>query len=162
MLRKLCHHFRQVLLLNALLVLSCGMAAAQYGTAPNGYYPAGYGGSTYTGKAQGTGPTSITLTYAHGNKTDTFEGYASAPCSMPVSKTSTAPMPLSEVPTTAVVTVFYQSETVKVDGQKHKRNEIIAISFQQLNGKTIASEHRAIFYCTPSPVLAFKAFEGVR
>ena len=146
------------LLSAVLVILFCGIASAQYGTAPAGYYPDSYGGSIFTGKVQGTASESITLTYAHGVKTDTFEGHAAAPCNLPVSKTETRPMPLSEIPATAVVTVFYETETVKIDGEKHKRHEIIAISFQELNGKAIAKENRVVFSCAPSRLHRFKVF----
>ena len=160
--RQVSRSVRQLLFLSVLPMFFCGVAVAQYGTAPAGSYPMGYGGSTFTGKVQGTGPTSITLTYMHGNKRDLFEGYAAAPCSLPVSKTNIHLMPFTEVPAGSVLTAFYESKTVTIDGKKQKKREVIAISFLEVNGKTVAPENRMILFCTPSPVLTFKAFENIR
>jgi hypothetical protein len=142
------------------VLLLGGSVAAQQGTAPNNYYPAGYSGSIYTGKVVQTTDDSITLSYVHGSKADTFEAYATAPCNLPANKTTTRPVRLSKVQTGAVVTVYYQSKTVKVDGRKQKRNEVIGISFLEVNGGKVSEEHKAIFYCIPGqPALYFKAFQ---
>jgi hypothetical protein len=58
LVRNLCG-LSCVLFLGALLV-------AQKGSAPNGYHPAGYGGSTFTGNVVQTTDSTITLNYIHG------------------------------------------------------------------------------------------------
>jgi len=142
------------------LFLLVGVLSAQQGTAPNNYYPAGYSGSTFTGKVVQTTDDTITLSYSHGNKTDTFEAYATAQCDLPSTKTVTRPMPLSQVQLGAVVTVFYQPITSKVNGKKQKRNQVIGILFQQVNGRQVAEEHQAIFFCVPKPFQSyFMAFQ---
>jgi hypothetical protein len=78
-------------------------ASAQHGTAPPSFYPLGYDGETFTGTVLRTTDDTITLTYTHGNKSATFEGYASALCNLPVTKTATEPMPLSQVQTGTVL-----------------------------------------------------------
>ncbi len=68
-------------------------------------------------------------------------------------------MPLSRVQPNTVVTVYYETKTSKDGGQKKKKNQVIGISFLQVNGKTVAEEHRAIFYCIPVPFATnFMAF----
>jgi hypothetical protein len=141
-------------------LLCCGLVAsvfarvvsAQYGSAPNNYYPVGYHGATFTGTIAQTNNETITLTYTHGNKTDTFEGYVAAPCNLPSSRTTI-------VKKGAVITVFYEVETIKINGQKQKKNRILAISFKEVDGKTVADNERRIFYCMPTPFQTyFKAF----
>ncbi len=143
----------------AFVLLLGSVGVAQHGTAPNNYYPAGYMGATFTGKVAQTTDDSITLSFVQGSKTETFEAYATAPCNLPASKTTTRPVPLSKVQTGAVVRVYYQPSTFKVDGRKQKRNEVIGISFLEVNGGAVSEEHQAIFYCmSGQPALAFKAF----
>jgi hypothetical protein len=130
-----------------------GGASAQYATAPNNYYPDGYHGATFTGTITQINNDTITSTYTHGNKTDTFEGYVAAPCNMPASETTT-------VKKGAVITVFYESETIKINGQKVKRNRILGISFKEVDGKTISDNQRKIFYCIAGRFnMNFKAFQ---
>ena len=146
--------------LGPIVLLLSAVMAAQQGTAPNNYYPVGYSGSIFTGKVVQATDDSITLSYVHGGKTDTFEAYATAPCNLPVSKTATRPAPLSIVQTGAVVTVYYETRTVKVGGRKQKKNQVIGISFLEVNGKSVSEEHQAIFYCIPGqPALYFRAFQ---
>jgi len=134
-------------------------ASAQYGTAPPAPYPIGYSGATFTGKVAETSDDTITLTNTHGSKPEKFEGHTAAMCHMPVTKTTTEPLPLSQVQVGTVVTVFFEPKTVKVEGRKEHTNEIVAISFVQANGKPVKAEHQAIFYCLPPTAkLFFKAF----
>jgi hypothetical protein len=134
-------------------LVSVREASAQYGTAPNNYYPDGYHGATFTGTIAQINNEAITLTYTHGNKTDTFQGYVATPCNMPASKTTV-------VKTGAVITVFYEPEIIKTNGQKVKKNKIVGISFKEVDGKTIADNERRIFYCISAPFQSyFKAFQ---
>jgi hypothetical protein len=143
------------------VLLLGGVVAAQQGTAPNNYNPVGYNGSIFSGRVVQTTDDSITLSYVHGSKTDTFEAYTTTPCNLPANKTTTHPVPLSKVQTGAVVTVYYEPKTVKVDGRKQKRNEVVGISFLEVNGRKVSEEHQAIFYCIPGqPTLYFRAFDG--
>lgn len=142
------------------VLLLSTVVGAQRGTAPNNYYPVGYNGSIFTGKVVQTTDDSITLSYAHGSKTDTFEAYATAPCNLPATKTSTRPVPLSKVQTGAVVTIYYETRTLRVGGRKQKRNEVVGISFLEVNGKSVSEQHQAIFYCIPEqPALYFRVFQ---
>jgi hypothetical protein len=137
-----------------LLVLACaGVVSAQYASAPTNYYPQGYHGATFTGTVSQMNNEAITLTYTHGSKTDTFEGYVAAPCNLPATRTTV-------VKKGAVITVFYERETIKTNGQKLKKNRILGISFQEVDGNKIADDQRKIFYCMPSPFqMQFKGFQ---
>jgi len=140
-------HLRELISWGLLMLVLSGTGAAQKGTAPNGYYPAGYSGATFTGRVVQTTDDTITLKYVHGNKTDMFEAYAAGPCNLPATKTTTQPMPLSKVQTGAVVTLFYEPKETKVDGKKQRKNQIIGILFLEENGRKVAEEHQAMFYC---------------
>ncbi len=151
---------RRLISSGLLMLVLIGMAAAQKGTARNGYYPSGYNGSTFTGKVVQTTDDTITLSYIHGSKTDIFEAFAAAPCNLPSSKISTQPMPLSKVQTGAVVTLFYAGRETKIDGKRQKRNQVIGILFLEENGRKVAEEHQAIFFCIPAPFMSyFMAFQ---
>lgn len=154
LVRDLCGPFCVLLFAAAL--------AAQKGSAPNGYYPAGYGGSTFTGRVVQTTDSTITLNYIHGSKTDVFEAYATAPCNVPSSPATTVPMPISNVQAGTVVTVFYEGKTIKIDGRKEKRNQVIAISVLEEDGKKVPKERQLLFYCLDRPPrLDFMAFPQV-
>jgi len=131
MLHDLDDHLRGLLCSGLLMLAFSGTVVAQEGTAPNGYYPAGYDGATFRGKVVLTTDDTISLNYVHGSKTDTFEAYATAPCNLPSTKTTTQPMPLSQVQTGAVITVFYEPKVTKIDGRKQKKNQVIGILFQE-------------------------------
>jgi hypothetical protein len=154
-MRHLLHRLLFTFLCCGLVALACpGVVSAQYGTAPNNYYPEAYHGATFTGTVTQINNDAITLTYTHGSKTDTFEGYVAARCNLPSTRTTI-------VKKGAVITVFYEPETTKTNGQKLKKNRILGISFQEVDGNKIAENQRGIFYCMPSPSfqMQFKAFQ---
>jgi hypothetical protein len=89
-----------------------------------------------------------------------LEARANSPCNLPASKTSTAPTPFTQVKIGSIATVFYEARTIKVNGQKQKENQVIGISFLEVNGRPIAQEHRAIFYCIPGSFhTTFRGFQ---
>ena len=133
----------------AVILLCLGSAMAQYGNAPNNYYPDEYSGTTFTGVVEQTTNETITLTYSHGKKTQTFEGRIVAPCNLPVSPSATRPVPATAIQKGWLVTAYFDPKAVKVDGKKENVNEIIAVSILGVNGRTVKSEHQAIFYCLP-------------
>ena len=95
-----------VILLATVFSLAIGVSA-QYGTAPNNYYP--------------------------DNKTETFTGVFETGCSVPA-RDGRRMMPI-DIPTGTVMTTFYNAETKKVDGKKIKQNLIIAIAFEVWQGQ---------------------------
>jgi len=112
------------------ILLIGGAVYAQHGTAPNGYYPAGYTGNTWTGVVSNVNEATgeFTLTYTKGNKTETFvgvpeEGYVVAP-----KGGSERPLKLSDIHVGRTMTVFYNVLTNKVDGKKVTVNSVININ----------------------------------
>jgi len=134
------------LLLSLLLSI---MAVAQYGTAPNGNFPANYNGDTFTGVVTAAEGDQLTLTYTKGSKTETFVGKLGAGCSVPTNDKSDRKMAAADIPQGTVLTAFFNRNTRKVDGQKVKENLIIAIAFDVWNGQKIAEEKKKIWPCGP-------------
>jgi|SRR5690348_11247087 hypothetical protein len=89
----------------ALLFLSVN-GFAQYGTAPNNYYPDSYSGSIFTGTVTEAGDQQITLTFSKGNKTDTFSGTFETNCSVP--SADGRPLTASAFPKGTVLTAFFR------------------------------------------------------
>jgi hypothetical protein len=160
-MRHLPNRCVRAFLFCGLVVSVCaGVSSAQYGTAPNNYYPEGYHGSTFTGTVIQNVDGTITLTYAHGSKLEKFEGRITAPCILPSNKPTTVSIQASKLQIGGVITAFYEATTVKIGGQKQKENQIVAMSFKQVNGKEIAEDQKGIFYCIPPPYHTyFKAFQ---
>jgi len=141
------------------VILSATAASAHYGTAPNGYYPGSYNGAIFTGQVVQSTDDTISLTYSHGSKTDSFTGRVTVACHFPSSKDTLTPMPLTQIPVGSVITVFYDPKTIKVGGQKQKENRMIAIAFQEMNGKPVAEDNKLIFFCLPTPMhTVFRSF----
>jgi hypothetical protein len=132
-------------------------AAGQYGTAPNNYYPDKYNGSTFTGVVAQTANDQVTLTYTKGDKTETFTGRFEAPCSVPSTKGGGI-MP-SDIPGGTVMTVFFNTDTKKMGGQKLKENVILAIALDNWHGQKIAEDKKKIYLCTGNAHVQFRAFE---
>jgi hypothetical protein len=112
------------------ILLMGGAVFAQKGIAPNGYYPAGYTGNTWTGVVSNVNEATgeLTLTYTKGSKTETFVGvpekeYVVAPKDGPE-----RPLKLSDIHVGRTLTVFYTVETNKVDGKKVTVNTVININ----------------------------------
>jgi hypothetical protein len=129
---------------------------AQFGTASNNYYPDKYNGSTFTGTVIEVKGDQITLTYTNKDKTDTFTGHFEANCSVP--NVSGRGMTASDLPVGTVMTAFFNGETKKVNGQKHKENVILAISFDVWQGEKIRDDRKKIYLCSTSPHLQFRAW----
>ncbi len=133
-----------------------GLALAQFGTAPTNYYPSKYTGSTFTGTVAEVNGEQITLSFTNKDKTDTFVGHFEASCSVPnVNKRS---MTASDLPVGTVMTAFFNAETKKVNGQKHKENVILAISFNVWKGEKIRDDQKKIYLCSASPYVRFSAW----
>jgi hypothetical protein len=60
-----------VAFLTILTFLPVGLSA-QYGTAPNNYYPENYNGSIFKGVVTDTADNHVTLTFTNGSKTESF------------------------------------------------------------------------------------------
>jgi hypothetical protein len=137
-------------------VLSPGMAAGQFGTAPNNYYPDKYTGSTFTGTVAEVNGEQITMTYTNRDQTDTFTGHFEENCSVP--NVSGRSMTASDLPLGTVMTAFFNVETKKVSGQKHKENVILAISFEVWKGEKIRDDRKRVYLCSTSSHVRFNAW----
>jgi hypothetical protein len=121
---------------------------AQYGTAPQGGdFPASYNGDTFTGTVTATEGDQITMTYIKGSKTDTFIGKLGTGCAVPTTDSSNHKMTATDIPKDTVMTAYFSRTTKKVDGQKTKENDIIAISFKVWRGQTIPDEKKKVWPC---------------
>jgi hypothetical protein len=136
--------------------LLSGVALGQFGTAPNNYYPDKYTGSTFSGTVAEVNGEQITMTYTNKDKTDTFTGHFEANCSVP--NVNGRSMTASDVPLGTVMTAFFNAETKKVSGQKHKENVILAISFDVWKGEKIREDRKRIYLCSTSPHVRFSAW----
>lgn len=141
-----------------LSLLIAPLATAQYGTAPNNYYPDKYNGSTFTGTVADAKDDQITLTYTEGAKADTFIGRLETACSVPRADKSDRGMNASDIPRGTVITAFFNNENRKTDGQKIKENLILAITFARVQGQTIPEDKRMIYLCTTGKHVHFRAY----
>lgn len=103
---------------------------AQHGTAPNGYYPDGYQGDTWTGIVRSVNPQNfeITLEYKKGKKTETFIGTPAEGYLVHEHSGQTRPLQPTDIPLGQKITVFYNSDAKKIAGKKVKINTIILIN----------------------------------
>lgn len=144
-----------------LLIVLLGPSGAwtQYGSAPTGYYPTNYGGSIFTGKfVKGEADQTLTLSYTKGSKTEVFIGRLQKGCSVPTRDGSKQLMNAADFPANSVVTAFFQKVTRKEGDKKVKENQIIAISFFEVDGTKIADDKRLIYYCAEPGQMVFRAY----
>jgi len=147
----------QKLVIAGLLAVGLGTSAvAQYGSAPNNYYPNGYMGTTFTGTVTEVKDGQITLVYTKNDKTETFMGHLEADCNAPTANGKG--MVASDLLVGTVITAFFNRETRKVNGQKLKENAIIAVSFEMWRGQKISDDKKKIYMCTNEHQLQFKAW----
>jgi len=108
----------------------CSAVFGQHGTAPDGYYPAGYSGDTWTGEVVSTDDKTreITITSITGKKSETFTGVLRDNYQVKMKDGSSKELKPSDIPKGAHIVVFYQPKTRKVDGNKAKYYEIFQIN----------------------------------
>jgi hypothetical protein len=133
---------------------------AQKGTAPNGYYPASYAGATFTGVLQASSSNlqAITLIHTKGNKSETFVGKFSAPCTWKVQDGAVRTLDPSKARDGTILTAFYTSDTKKSGDRKFTENTVIAISFVEVGGRSLPDNEKAIIPCTTERFSRFVAF----
>jgi hypothetical protein len=140
----------------ALLLASVSRLFAQYGTAPPNYYPATYGGTTFTGTLTATEGDQITLTFTKGSKAQTFVGRFETACAVPKTDQTVGQFRASDIPSGTVLVAFFNPVTKKVNGTKVKENIIIAFAVDVVNGKKIPDEKKTIYPCTSDEHLKLK------
>jgi hypothetical protein len=141
------------------IVMVSGAAWSQYGSAPDGYYPTNYGGSIFMGKfVKGNPDQTLTLSYTKGSKTELFVGKLQKGCGVPTRDGSKTLMNAPDFPPNSVVTAFFQKITRKEGDKKIKENQVIAISFVEVDGQKIADDKRLIYYCAEQGQMIFRAY----
>ena len=142
----------------ALLFLSIH-ASAQYGTAPNNYYPGNYNGSTFKGVVTETKDNQLTLAFTTVSGTESFTGQFETGCSVPTVKKGGRAMIPTDIPKGTTMTAFFNTRTQKVDGKKIKENLIIAIAFDIWMGQKVPEDKKRIYLCVENQNVQFKAFQ---
>jgi hypothetical protein len=122
---------RDVLLVICLLPAAVGVLYAQHGTAPNGYFPMGYNGDTWTGEVSMVNDDNreITLVYTTSKKTEKFVGVLQQGYKVKLKDGSLAELRVSTIPTGTRLKVYYMAKDRKVNGQKEKFYEIFRMEF---------------------------------
>jgi hypothetical protein len=133
---------------------------AQYGSAPNGYYPPGYTGSIFTGSLESAvaGTQEMTLVYTKGNKTERFAGRLESACGWKDKDGTAHSFKASDIPKGTILTAFYNKTTKKSDGQKTTEISIFAISYVEVNGKRIPDDKRVVISCSELKFGSFRVF----
>ncbi len=142
----------------AALLLSPIIGFAQYGTAPSGYYPISYGGSTFKGVVIENQGNQILLTFTNNATTQTFTATFETGCSVPTNSPSGPPMLPANIPKGTSMTAFFNTRTKKVEGKKIKENVVIAIAFDTWNGHKIAEDKKKIYLCTSDKHVGLTAY----
>lgn len=108
-----------------LLFLFTGILVAQHGTAPNGYWPMGYNGDTWSGTVKAVNPETreISLSYNGKKGEETFTGTLIKGYKRTKDGT-TFEVQISQIPVGSYMVAYYTTKTRKVEGKKEKYNEI--------------------------------------
>jgi hypothetical protein len=122
----------------AICLLATGdVLHAQHGTAPNGYFPMGFAGDTWTGavNAVDDAKREITLAYTGKKKTESFVGVVQEGYKSKLKDGSLAELKVSMIPIGRRLRVYYVAKDRKVNGRKEKFYEIFQIDFLPSEGK---------------------------
>jgi hypothetical protein len=149
---------RNHILLFALLFLPL-IGSAQYGTAPNNYYPSSYSGSVFKGVVTENSDDQIVLTFTKDDSTQTFTARFETGCSVPTTPPGGPPIMPGYIPKGTEMTVFFNMRSKKVDGKKINENVAIAIAFDTWKGHKVSELKRQVFWCVNSQNLQFRAFQ---
>ncbi|HXM23060.1 MAG TPA: hypothetical protein VN948_17515 [Terriglobales bacterium] len=122
---------RHLLFVVCLLPAVAGVLSAQHGTAPNGYFPMGYNGDTWTGEVSAVNDTDreITLVDTTSKKTETFVGVLQRGYKVKLKNGNLAELTVSTIPTGTRLRVYYMAKDRKINGQKEKFYEIFRMEF---------------------------------
>ena len=109
-----------------------GSLHAQHGSAPDGYFPMGYAGDTWTGEVSAVNDANreITLVYKSSKKTETFVGVLQQGYKVKLKDGSLTELKVSTIPAGTRLKVYYMAKDRKVNGQKEKFYEIFRVAFQ--------------------------------
>ena len=149
----------RITLVLLLVVAVVAPLEAQYGTAPNGFYPETYNGSMFEGVLESVDPAKqeFTLLYRKKDKEQRFLGRLEDGCSVPNAKDKTRKMKVEDFPKQSTIVALFKPKTEKqTDGSKVKFSSVFAISFREVNGQRIKEEDWIMYYCMKLP--AFREF----
>ena len=120
---------KRAMLITIFLMTFCFGVFGQHGTAPNGYYPMGYAGDTWTGEVVSTDDVTreINLSYSNEKKSETFTGVLKDNFQVKMKDGSLKELKPSGIPKGTRITVLYQAKTRKFNGNKGKYSEIFEI-----------------------------------
>lgn len=116
-----------------LIALFCAIFPApifgQHGTAPNGYYPPGYAGDTWTGEVVSTDDNTreVTLVSLNKKQSETFTGVLKENIVFRTKDGSMMEVKPSGYHKGERITVFYETRTRKKDGKKVKYYEVFLV-----------------------------------
>jgi len=112
-----------------ILILVGFPALAQHGTAPAGYYPAGYNGDMWTGAltAANDSTREITLSYTKKDKTQTFTGALEEKFTITLADGKKHELKPSDIAPGTILRVYYKPKTKKVEDKKVKYYEIFKL-----------------------------------
>ncbi len=128
------------------IMLTCGIALAQYGRAPNGYYPSPFSGDIFSGRVTAIDESTGDITIAAGgSRPEMFVGRLRAGCAVPSKdgKLMTAP----DIPIGTDITAFFQPNARKGAGLSGKDNSIIGIMFHSWNGHPVKQQAKKMYSC---------------
>lgn len=136
----------------SVLFMCSSLAFGQYGMAPNGYYPSNYNGETFSGKVTTVDGVSerITISFANGNKTETFLGRFQEPCAVP--SADGKPMTALDLPIGTDVTVFFVANARKDKDASVKEPVIIGIMFHSWDGHPVKQALKKMYLCSSAPI----------
>src|SRR5262249_44756768 len=99
-------------------------------SAPDGYYPRGYSGDTWTGEVVSTDDTTreITLTYTNKNKSETFTGILIENYQEKTKDGSMKELKPSGIPNAAHITVFHKPKTKHAGRNQANHEEYFKVS----------------------------------
>jgi hypothetical protein len=129
--------------------------AAQNGSAPPGYYPDFYRGSSFRGVVDSNSEGRLTLKYAGKKKTETFTAPLETSCSAE-GKNGIRTFKEADIPVGSELIALYHPKKVEKDGKKETENQIIGIAFTKMEGEAIPDDKLMIIWCTNARHLTFR------
>src|SRR5437868_6660970 len=95
----------------SILILTAALRG-QHGSAPNGYYPMGYAGDTFTGQVANTNDSTreIFLHYEKENKSEEFSGVLEPGYKVQMKNGTEHELQVSEIPIGTRLTAFYMKK----------------------------------------------------
>jgi hypothetical protein len=113
------------------LLAIAGALQAQHGTAPNGYWPMGFNGDTWTGEVTAVNDDSreIALVYSGKKKTETFVGVLQQGYNAKLKDGTPVELKVSTIHLGTRLEVYYMPKDRKIKGRKEKFYEIFQVHF---------------------------------